>query len=228
MFFCFYVVRSLEKEDFLENSHVLSCIVQLKSVLFSLLCVLDFFFFSERWQSALFQIYFFFKVRKVINLSFLSKSFQLSKSFKRNMFTAPSQLAEVFTILTLTDTKFNQLAIHRTRSSQNTIFFFFSRTKPPSTFEVKDCKFLRSLKTFFSPNYRSQSDTKPSPLSKSVKKKKKNLLHTLEGNRVSEEPAEFKTRSAPFRVKRCHSCTRGGRRKCSTARERSHRCRRRR
>ena len=36
-----YVVRSLEKGDFIENSHVLSCFVQLKNVLFNLLCVLD-------------------------------------------------------------------------------------------------------------------------------------------------------------------------------------------
>ena len=37
----FYAVRSLEKEDFLENPHILSCFVRLKSVLFNLLCVLD-------------------------------------------------------------------------------------------------------------------------------------------------------------------------------------------
>ena len=40
---CFYVVCSLEKEDFLENLHILFCFVQLKSILFNLLCVLDFF-----------------------------------------------------------------------------------------------------------------------------------------------------------------------------------------
>ena len=33
LFFCFYVVCSLKKEDFLENLHVLSCFVQLKSIL---------------------------------------------------------------------------------------------------------------------------------------------------------------------------------------------------
>ena len=32
---------SLEKEDFHENLHILSCFVQLKGVLFNLLCVLD-------------------------------------------------------------------------------------------------------------------------------------------------------------------------------------------
>ena len=37
----FNVVRSLEQEDFLQNVHVLSCFIQLKSVLFNLLCVLD-------------------------------------------------------------------------------------------------------------------------------------------------------------------------------------------
>ena len=41
VFLCFYVVRSLEKEDFLENSHVLSRFVQLQNVLFNFLCVLD-------------------------------------------------------------------------------------------------------------------------------------------------------------------------------------------
>ena len=35
------VVRSLEKEDFLENLCILSCFVQLKSVLFNLFCVFD-------------------------------------------------------------------------------------------------------------------------------------------------------------------------------------------
>ena len=43
LFFCVYGVRSLEKEDFPENSHVLSCFVKLNSVLFSLLYVLDLF-----------------------------------------------------------------------------------------------------------------------------------------------------------------------------------------
>ena len=38
--FSFYVVRSLERKDFLENSHILS-FVQLKSVVFNLMCVLD-------------------------------------------------------------------------------------------------------------------------------------------------------------------------------------------
>ena len=37
---CFCVVYSFEK-DFLENSRILSCFVQLKSVLFDLLCVFD-------------------------------------------------------------------------------------------------------------------------------------------------------------------------------------------
>ena len=43
LFFNFYFLRSLEKGDFLEKSHVLSCFVQLKNVLFNLLCVLDLF-----------------------------------------------------------------------------------------------------------------------------------------------------------------------------------------
>ena len=55
--FCFHAVRSLEKDYFLENSHILSCSVQLKSVLFNLLCVLD--LFSKRWHSTLFQIFFY-------------------------------------------------------------------------------------------------------------------------------------------------------------------------
>ena len=54
---CFYVVHSLEKEDFLENLHVLSCFVQLKTILFNLLCVVD--LFSEHWQSTLFENFFF-------------------------------------------------------------------------------------------------------------------------------------------------------------------------
>ena len=37
----FYVVRSFEKEVFLEYSRILSCLVRLKSVLFNLLCVFD-------------------------------------------------------------------------------------------------------------------------------------------------------------------------------------------
>ena len=41
---CFYVVRSCVKDDFIGNSLILSCFVQLKSVLFNLLCVLDLFF----------------------------------------------------------------------------------------------------------------------------------------------------------------------------------------
>ena len=39
--FFYPVVRSLEKEDFLQNLHILSHFVQLKCVLFNLLCVLD-------------------------------------------------------------------------------------------------------------------------------------------------------------------------------------------
>ena len=42
----------MKKEDFLENVHILCCFVQLKIVLFNLLCVLDlfsfFFFFFPR------------------------------------------------------------------------------------------------------------------------------------------------------------------------------------
>ena len=41
--FLFLCCKYLEKEDFLENLHVLSCFVQLKSILFNLLCVLDHF-----------------------------------------------------------------------------------------------------------------------------------------------------------------------------------------
>ena len=49
---CFSVVRSLKKEDFLENSHVLSCFVRLKGVLFNPLSVwlLD-------WVMCSFQLY---------------------------------------------------------------------------------------------------------------------------------------------------------------------------
>ena len=39
VYFC--VVRSFEKEDFLQNSRILSCLVQLKDILFNLLCVFD-------------------------------------------------------------------------------------------------------------------------------------------------------------------------------------------
>ena len=48
---CFYLVRSLEKVDFLKNLRILSCFVQFKSVLFNLLCVLD--LFAECRQSTL-------------------------------------------------------------------------------------------------------------------------------------------------------------------------------
>ena len=44
-----------KKKDFLENEHILSCFVRIKSS-FNLLWVLDFFFFSKRWLSTLFQI----------------------------------------------------------------------------------------------------------------------------------------------------------------------------
>ena len=40
LFFCFYVVRSLEKESCLENSHVLSCFVQLKKAFSLASCAL--------------------------------------------------------------------------------------------------------------------------------------------------------------------------------------------
>ena len=52
-----FVSWMLEKEDFLKkNVHILSCFVQLKSVTV-ISCVL-WIFFSQRWQSALFQIFF--------------------------------------------------------------------------------------------------------------------------------------------------------------------------
>ena len=41
---CFCVVHSLEKEDFLKNVCILSCFVQLKSILSNLLCVSYLFF----------------------------------------------------------------------------------------------------------------------------------------------------------------------------------------
>ena len=50
----------LEKDDYIENLHVLSCFVFLKSVLL-ISCVFwiffFFLFFSERWQSTLFQMF---------------------------------------------------------------------------------------------------------------------------------------------------------------------------
>ena len=39
VYFC--VVRSFEKEDFLENLRILSCLIQVKSIIFNLLCVFD-------------------------------------------------------------------------------------------------------------------------------------------------------------------------------------------
>ena len=55
VYFLFLYCRWLEKEDFLEMLHVLSCFVQLKSVLL-ISCVFWIFFFSERWQSTLFHV----------------------------------------------------------------------------------------------------------------------------------------------------------------------------
>ena len=46
---CFSVWLSLEKEDFFENLHVLSCFVRLKSILFNLLYVLD--LVRVKWNS---------------------------------------------------------------------------------------------------------------------------------------------------------------------------------
>ena len=54
---CFYVVCSLEKDDFLETLHGLSCCVQLKSILCNLLSVLDpishYVFFTFMFASSL-------------------------------------------------------------------------------------------------------------------------------------------------------------------------------
>ena len=44
-FFLLIFCCILKKEDFLENVHILSCFVQLKSVLSNLLCVSDLLFF---------------------------------------------------------------------------------------------------------------------------------------------------------------------------------------
>ena len=71
---CFYVVRSLEREDFLENSHVLSCIVQSKSVLFNLLCVWGS-FFSQNDGSQLCFI-FFTKKNETVNDSEYSVKYE--------------------------------------------------------------------------------------------------------------------------------------------------------
>ena len=48
------VLKKLEKDDYIENLHALSCFVLLKSVL--LISCVFWIFFSERWQSTLFQI----------------------------------------------------------------------------------------------------------------------------------------------------------------------------
>ena len=50
--FCFFVIRSLKTRTSSKNLHILSCLVQLKSVLL-IFCVLD--LFAECWQSILFQ-----------------------------------------------------------------------------------------------------------------------------------------------------------------------------
>ena len=53
LFFCFYVLRSLKKEDFFENLHVLSSFVQLKGVLL-ISCV---FWILSQTQSKMVQIH---------------------------------------------------------------------------------------------------------------------------------------------------------------------------
>ena len=57
VYFC--VVHSFKKEDRLENSHILSCLVQLKSVLFNLLCVF-FIFGYNTFFLLLLPLFFFF------------------------------------------------------------------------------------------------------------------------------------------------------------------------
>ena len=63
---CFYVVRSCVKDDFIGNSLILSCFVQLKSVLFNLLCVLDLFFFRTPAVNSVSGVSFFYLSRDAI------------------------------------------------------------------------------------------------------------------------------------------------------------------
>ena len=50
-------MRNLDNEDFLENSHILSCFDQPKGVLINFFCALNLsFFLSERRQSTFCQI----------------------------------------------------------------------------------------------------------------------------------------------------------------------------
>ena len=58
LFFCLYVVCSLKKEDFLENLHVLSCFVQLESVL--LISCVFWILFQNAGSQLCFRFFFFF------------------------------------------------------------------------------------------------------------------------------------------------------------------------
>ena len=57
MFVYVCVVHSFKKEDFLKNSHILSCLVRLKSILLNLLCVFD--LFQNTGSQHCFRFYFF-------------------------------------------------------------------------------------------------------------------------------------------------------------------------
>ena len=68
-FNCFLLYcTQLEKDDYIENVHVLSCFVVLKSVL--LFSCVFWIFFSERWQSTLFQNFFYFFILQPVSSIF--------------------------------------------------------------------------------------------------------------------------------------------------------------
>ena len=78
-FNCFLLYcTQLEKDEYIENLHVLSCSILLKSIL--LISCVFWIFFSERWQSTLFQIFFFFHHNKCQRLSHFMTSCKHSVS----------------------------------------------------------------------------------------------------------------------------------------------------
>ena len=59
------------KKDFLENSCILSCFVQLKSILFNLLCVFD--FFHSAGSQLLFRLILFSVLRSLPSAAVVSQ-----------------------------------------------------------------------------------------------------------------------------------------------------------
>ena len=169
----------------------------------------------------------------VIDSSGLSTSSELSKLLEQNSelwksfaqtfaYCYKSASRQVFTILAINYMNFSRSEIHQTRILG--LFFFKQSLLLPSKLSVNSCDHLKCSQLL-----RSAVKHKSLPRPQNQTQNHQQFLQSRRKSSLAVNDQTCSTfHAARVCFKRCCSCTRGNQRTCSTARERSRRCQRRR